>query len=424
MRKTRIKRVELTDEIMDRFFENISDKEVPDLSAETGLSYTLIYNLVKGRIHTLSAAHYRRLFGEEPPERQVLRVNGGYFRGMVRLWLFLHGEEKKSDLFRELYGRSGHRTDYRVFTGKIKTVEGKIERAMERKFREQGFTRPEIEAWIAELDRLPDEERVPYEEVRPMLEYLTDLLGVNPSKLLRQYAPRYESGGLKTVARPIYDRILEFYQRAKKAEGSDSGYALERLREEIYGARQGKTLFLKVEQDLEFLKKHAGRRPKRYLGRGTAGYKKGALKRIQTWRAAKIRRDCEKVAAENPNLMISGLPPWLRAKKIGTLSAALRNRILDYMTGPEGRALESGILKPDYRFLRSLGDKAEKNYVPLMIWRNSQNKRIMCPLERLQGSWDWVKGRSTFLWQGMATYSGRSEDMPRGGRSRRNIWKR
>ena len=203
--------------MMHRFFENILRRKVTDLSAETGLSYTLIYNLVKGRIHTLSAAHYRRLFGEEPPEKQILRVNGEYFRGMVRLWLFLEGEETKSDLFKELYGRDRpvHRTDYRVFTGRIKTVEGRIERAMERKFREQGFTRPEIEAWIAELDRLPDEDRVPYEEVRPMLEYLGDLLGVNPSRLLRQYAPRYESGGLKTVARPISDRIRNFYQKAR-----------------------------------------------------------------------------------------------------------------------------------------------------------------------------------------------------------------
>ena len=87
------------------------------------------------------------------------------------------------------------------------------------------------------------------------------------------------------------------------------------------------------------------------------------MKRIRTWRAEKIWKDCEKVAAANPGLQLSGLPPWLRAKKIGALSGALRTRLLDRMMGPEGEALESGIVKPDYRFLRSTGEGG-KNYVP------------------------------------------------------------
>ena len=47
--------------------DNIFPGKVSELATVKGLSYTLIYNLVHGRIHSLSKSDYRRIFGEEPP---------------------------------------------------------------------------------------------------------------------------------------------------------------------------------------------------------------------------------------------------------------------------------------------------------------------------------------------------------------------
>jgi hypothetical protein len=124
--------------------------EVSGLSAHTGLPYGLIYNLVRGRIHSLSVAEYRRIFGETPPVQKQKRVKGDYFRGMVRLWMFLHQGTRGKDLYREFYlgRRSLKKVDYRIFSGATKTVEGRIERAMELKFLSQGLDRPQIMGWI------------------------------------------------------------------------------------------------------------------------------------------------------------------------------------------------------------------------------------------------------------------------------------
>ena len=53
------------------------------MSKDRGLSYTLIYNLVRGRIRTLSARDYKIIFGEDPPLQEIERVDGEYFRKMV-----------------------------------------------------------------------------------------------------------------------------------------------------------------------------------------------------------------------------------------------------------------------------------------------------------------------------------------------------
>ena len=94
-------RIELTPNMIERFHEEIFEGDVSEFSAHRGLSYSLIYNLVHGRINSLSAADYRRIFGEDPPEQETQRVSGEAFRGMVRLWLFLNEHATKKDLYAE-----------------------------------------------------------------------------------------------------------------------------------------------------------------------------------------------------------------------------------------------------------------------------------------------------------------------------------
>ena len=148
-------RVEITKDIRDRLFAGDLKGDVSELSAHTGLPYGLIYNLVRGRIHSLSVAEYRRIFGESPPVREQKRVEGDYFRGMVRLWMFLNRGVTEKDLYREFYlgRRSLKKADYRIFNGATKTVEGRIEKAMEQKFLNQGLDRSQVIRWIQELDQ-------------------------------------------------------------------------------------------------------------------------------------------------------------------------------------------------------------------------------------------------------------------------------
>ncbi|MGE5840108.1 MAG: hypothetical protein ACM34H_09250, partial [Deltaproteobacteria bacterium] len=175
-------RVAITKDIRDRLFAGDLKGEVSEISAHTGLPYGLIYNLVRGRIHSLSVAEYRRIFGEDPPVQELKRVRSEYFRGMVRLWMFLNHGVTERDLYREFYHgrRSLKKADYRLFSGATKTVEGRLEKAMEKKFLSQGLDRPQILSWIRELDRESGKKRVPYEEARSALRFVQQTLGVHP----------------------------------------------------------------------------------------------------------------------------------------------------------------------------------------------------------------------------------------------------
>jgi hypothetical protein len=96
-------RIELTDQMIKNFLKNIFSGTVSELASSKGLSYTLVYNLVHGRIRSLSARDYRIIFGEEPQWKDAKRVDGELFRDMVKLWLFLNDEVTEADLYREFY---------------------------------------------------------------------------------------------------------------------------------------------------------------------------------------------------------------------------------------------------------------------------------------------------------------------------------
>ncbi|MGD9076899.1 MAG: hypothetical protein PVJ69_16900, partial [Desulfobacteraceae bacterium] len=231
-------RITLTDGILRNFFDKIFPGTVSELATVKGLSYNLVYNLVHGRIHSLSKTDYRRIFGDDPPYQVPKRVDGNFFRDMVRLWLFLNDDVTESDLYEEFYkGKKFKKVDYRIFSGEIRSIDRRLERIMEQKFLGHGFGRPEIEKGIRELDRMGEEERVDYEEIRPVLDYLGETLDVNPSRILNQWSERYESGELRTVPDRIYAYALDLKKRTEDAVGSGSRFAIEKLKEEIYGRR-------------------------------------------------------------------------------------------------------------------------------------------------------------------------------------------
>ena len=129
-------RVVVTDHMRRHLIEDIMKDSVSDLAKRIDLPYMLIYNIVNRRVKSLSARHYRAIFGEDPPTQTQKKTAGTYFRQMVKLWLFLNDGITKSDLYRELFGSSHtRRVDYRIFTGQIQTIDPELIKQMEKNSR-------------------------------------------------------------------------------------------------------------------------------------------------------------------------------------------------------------------------------------------------------------------------------------------------
>lgn len=343
-------RVEITKDIRDRLFAGDLKGEVSELSAHTGLPYSLIYNLVRGRIHSLSVAEYRRIFGEAPPDQVQKRVKGEYFRGMVRLWIFLNHGITEKDLYREFYlgRRSLKKADYRIFNGATKTVEGRLEKAMEQKFLSQGLDRSQIMRWIQELEESSGKERVPYEEARPALQFLQETLGIHPTHLLRRGLALYEKGQLKSISKKLYGDLLILKDKTERALAEGSRLEIERLKEGVYGKRKNLIRFSEVEEDLKFLQTWAKIGSKKYLGRSAGKYRRSLLKRIASWRAEKIREACDQAIMENKSFPLRSLPARHFAAKIGTLVSALRSIVVHRMIADKSLYLERLVMTPIY----------------------------------------------------------------------------
>jgi hypothetical protein len=354
-------RIELTEEILEKFFNRVLHGRISDLALDKHLPYSLVYNLANGRIKSLSTRDYRILFGEEPLHREQDRVDGAYFRGMVNLWLFLNDGETKSGLYREFYPDKRFReADYRILSGEVKTVEARLERIMEEKFLDQGFDRSEIKEGIEELDLIPYEQRVPYEYIKPALEYLEEHVKVNPAQLLDGRYLRYERGELKTIKRKPYEYILSLKKEAEHAVYSGSRLEIEKLREKIYGKRKGLTLYVELKDQVKFLQTYGGESPKRYLGRSIRNYEESKLKRVASWRARKINDDCDELINGNPDIPILSIPtPHLR-ERLGRLLSILKSHLIYRMTEREGTLYEKQVLEPSLRERRKYGIETDE----------------------------------------------------------------
>jgi hypothetical protein len=360
-------RIVLTKKMMEEFFTKIFKGDVPELSAAKGLPYDLVYNLVHGRVRSLSASDYRAIFGVEPPRQAQKRVGAQYFRGMVKLWLFLNPHVTEAELYREINeGRRFKKIDYRIFSGnKVKSVSGEVERWMEEKFFDRGFERAEIEEGITEIDSTGYAERVPYSNIKPLLEYL-EKIGVSATKMLNQWSARYESGELRNVPKGVYDRATKMKARAERASSSGSRYAMEELKEEIYGRRKGLVLFSEVEMQLRCLRKYGKKGIKGYLGRSIKNYEQGKLKRISVLRARKIGENFQQMMRQKPPIPLMSLPEAYRIKVTRKVVAAVESVLIaKLLRDPEGGAYETSVLRSSFGSFNGGKEKEVQEYVPL-----------------------------------------------------------
>jgi hypothetical protein len=392
-------RIKLDEKILDKFFKDIFRGKVSELAVEKGLPYRLVYNLAHGRISSLSAEDYKILFGEELPYLLPERVRGTSFRGMVRLWLYLNDGVTKADLYREFYlDKQLSKVDYRIFSGKVKTVEGRLERIMERKFIDQGFDRLEIKEAIEELDLIRDDERVPYEQIKPVLDYLKENLRLSPTSILNQNYLRYERGELRTAPKKAYDYALKLKKETEKALDSGSKTEIEKLREKIYGKREGLVLYAEVEDKLKFLQKYGGKSPKKYLGRSIKNYEKSILKRVASSRAERIAKDCNELISNKPELTILSLPKSNFRTKLGILLSVLKSYVILRMTETEGKIQEKRILTPQLYRREEYG--AGKDALVVM-------DRAAYSLKMSKRAFDLMVAGNREIFRKIASYDGR-----------------
>jgi len=133
-------RIPLTARDIKSLFNIHGTKSVSNLSKQTGLSYLQIYNLVQGRVFSVSDRHYRMLFRKPAPPQAALKIDGTFFRAMVDLWLYLNNGVTRTDLYREFFkDEPDPRIDHRIFSGKIKTIDARLEHIMRQKFISAGL---------------------------------------------------------------------------------------------------------------------------------------------------------------------------------------------------------------------------------------------------------------------------------------------
>jgi hypothetical protein len=217
---------------------------------------------------------------------------------------------------------------------------------MRKKFSDAGIDAALLDQWIDEFETLHPDDRVPYHRIRPVLFFLKANLGVHPTSLLNQSVSRYETGMLKQVSRDVYDRAIALKHQTEEALEAGRQRDLEKLKEKISGGKAGYTLYLDVKEELQFLRRHAKKGAKRYLGRGMWIYETGRAKRIPDWRVRKIMDDCDRFIRQTPNLPVSWLPRSRQTKRIGMLLDVLVARAAQLLSDQDGIIFEKRVLKP------------------------------------------------------------------------------
>ncbi|WP_372683208.1 hypothetical protein [Desulfosarcina sp.] len=342
-------RIELTDQDLEHLAGIRAPLSVPALARRAGLPYMQVYNIVHGRVKSISDRHYRLLFGQAPPPRKPKRVDGAAFRAMVDLWLFLNDDLTRSDLSREFEeGAPPKKADLRIFSGQVRTVPPRLERLMRKKFSDAGVDGHQLDRWLDELDTLPSVGRIPYRRIRPILRFIRDELGVHPTAMLHQSVERYESGMLKSVSRDTFNRAMTLKHRTEKAIALGKNREIEKLREDVCGGKSGYSLYLEVEEELTFLCRYAQKSAKSYLGRSMWTYQTGKARRIADWRAQKILQDCDRFIRETPALSLACLPRSQRAMRVRMLLDVLVARTTQLLSEQEGLVFEKKILRPSH----------------------------------------------------------------------------
>ena len=392
-------RVHLTDEMFSRFVVHALKGTVSGFARKKKLPYSLIYNLAHRRIKSLSPRDYQRIFGEQPPDGQVKRVDGSYFRAMVRLWQFLNHDFKKKDLYEDFYpDKKGKKADSRIFSGRVRSIERRLEKKMEKKFLDQGLQQAEIKSWIQECDQIDYKERVPYETARPVLQYLEQVMKIGPSRVLKQHIGRYESGTLKTISKERYLHLLHLREKVRRTSRSGSKLDMERLVEEICGRRAGMTLLSEVKDELDFLGAYGKKGRKRYLGRSISHYEKSKLKRIATWRAEKIKADCNALIGKMTEIKLASLPQFVIPTRMARLIAMLKACLVEKLIQDEDKTYERRILG-----VPSLDKEAFKKEV----YGFTSMDHAASALGMSKNAFDLMVAAHANIFRGIARYDGR-----------------
>lgn len=340
-------RVPITGRELERLFQIHGAASVSALAKRSGLSYQMVYNLVHGRLASLSNRHYLALFGQPAPRQAPLKVDGSAFRAMADLWLFLNNGASKSDLYRDLFGPGrGLRIDHRIFSGKVGRVDAKIEHRMREHFSKAGVDQPLLDQWLDEFEGLSHEKMVPYARIRPVLRYLQAQLKLHPTAVLQQSVVRYETGLLKQVSRAVFERALSLKRQTQRALADNRSRDLDNLRESIVGSKPGYTLYSDIAEDLRFVCRHTPKGAKAYLGRSPWTYEQGRARRIATWRADRIRDACDRLIRQSPTVRLADMPPLRRQAWSKRLIAVLVARSGQLLSQKEGLAFEKQILRP------------------------------------------------------------------------------
>lgn len=342
-------RVTLADsDIKDLLDKNGSDS-VAELAQRTGLPYMLVYNVVHRRVLTVSHRHYRILFGRTAPLRDALKVDGTQFRAMSDLWIFLNDGLTRADLYRDLLGL-GHKqkVDHRIFNGKIRTIDVRLEHKMREKFRKTGVDNVLLTQWLDEFEALPRKDMIPYNRIRSVLAYLKDELGLHPTSVLNQSVVRYESGALQRVSRKIAQRAESMKQIAQQARHENGQQDKEKIKESIVGPKPGYTLYTDIKEELLFLCSHTQRSVKRYLGRSIWTYENGKAKRVANWRVRRILTDCDRFIRQSPAIPLASLPQSRQCAQTRRLIDVLVARTTQLLSEKDGIDFEKRILRPSH----------------------------------------------------------------------------
>jgi hypothetical protein len=340
-------RIVLTPRDLKKIYEINGTDSASALAKRTGLPYLLVYNIIHKRVLSVSDRHYRKLFHRKPPPQDPLKVDGALFRSMVELWLYLNDRSTRTDLYREFFGGHADVTvDHRIFSGKINTVDMRLEHFMLRKFADQGVDARLLDQWLDEFDAISRGDWVPYARIHPVLVYLEEKLGLHPTSVLNQSVARYETGVLKRVSRSIADRAEALKRRTEKALQGDSAKGIDKIRESIIGGKPGYTLYSDIKEELLFLNRFACKSVKHYLGRGLWMYENGKAKRVADWRALRIFQDCADLIRQIPALVISSLPRSQQGVQMEKLIEVLVTRSARLLSDKDGIDFEKRILRP------------------------------------------------------------------------------
>ncbi|MEE4114043.1 MAG: hypothetical protein V2I40_14585 [Desulfobacteraceae bacterium] len=342
-------RIGLTDRDLEHLFEIHGTDSAAVLARRTGLPYLLIYNIVHRRVMSVSYRHFMTLYGRPAPQQAALKVDGAPFRAMAELWLFLNAGINRADLYRELFGLESHqKTDHRIFNGKVKAVDARLEHIMRQKFSDAGVDTQLLNQWLDEFDALPHSDWVPYTRIRPALVYLWEKLGVHPTSVLKQSVVRYETGLLKRVSRSIADRIVALKNKTEKELREEGKQDTEKIKESLVGGKHGYTLYSDIRDELLFLRRTTRRGAKYYLGRSPWTYENGRAKRIANWRARKILQDCDRFIRQSPDTPLASLPQSRQRAQVQRLIDVMVARTAQLLSDKDGIAFEKRILRPSH----------------------------------------------------------------------------